>query len=48
MDFNPLSPKVTANPSPYCAELRGKAPVSAETVRRIQARARSRGLARRL
>ena len=27
MDFNPLSPEVTANPYPYYAELRNKAPV---------------------
>ena len=27
MDFNPLSPEVTANPFPYYAELRNKAPV---------------------
>ena len=27
MDFNPLSPEVTANPYPYYTELRNKAPV---------------------
>ena len=27
MDFNPLAPEVIANPYPYYAELRDKAPV---------------------